>query len=156
VVKFVFWEALVPTPGEGLNPSDVFHVIGYTAQTVASGSMIHLMGLSTHVLKSNEALWKQLGPLVPATQAGKAKRQIFEIYSITPFLFDSEDHLPAAIRRLGGGPYVAVEFFNDVALNPCGEYHIQLPPVIGKVTRAELPPPPHLGITTRGVSYKRA
>ena len=144
------------TPGEGLNPSDVFHIVGYTTQAIAGGSLIQLMGLSTLVLKSNEALSKQLGALVPATQAGKAKRQTFEIYSITPFLFGGA--VPAAIEKIEklGGPYMTVEFFNDVAYELCGEYKIQLPTVIGKTTRVELPPPPVLGITMRGVSYKGA
>ncbi len=145
----------MPTSEEGLNPSDVFYIVGYTTESIGGGSLIQLMGLSTLVLKSNETLSKQLGPLVPATRAGEAKRHIFEIYSVTPFLFGGV--VPAAIKKIEklGGPYMAVEFVNDVAYNLCSEYQIQLPAVIGKTTRAELPPPPYLGITMRGVSYKR-
>jgi hypothetical protein len=143
-------------PDEIFNPADVFHIIGYTAAQITEGLQLHLMNLSTRVLKSNEALWKQLGPLVPAMQAGKVKRHIVEIYSVTPFLFESA--VPAAIAELQGlsGPYLTFEFFNDVAHNLCREYKIQLPAIIGKTTRAELPPLPQLGITIRGVCYKRA
>ncbi|PYU44037.1 MAG: hypothetical protein DMG54_03645 [Acidobacteria bacterium] len=41
---------------QGLNPSDVFYIVGYTTQTIAGGSLIQLMGLSKLVLQSNEAL----------------------------------------------------------------------------------------------------
>ncbi len=135
---------------------DVFHIIGFTTKNILDGSQIKLTGLGHLVLKRNEELWKQVGPLVAAAQAGKVTRHIFEVYSITPFLFGSDDDIPAAIKRLGNEPYTDVEFLNDAALKLCGEYSINLPPVIGKISRAELPPPPHLGITTKGVCYKRA
>ncbi len=53
-------------------------------------------------------------------------KTVFEIYSITPFLFGGA--VPAAIKKIEklGGPYMAVEFFNDVAYNLCDEYQVQL------------------------------
>jgi hypothetical protein len=135
---------------------DIFHIIGFTTQNILDDSQMKLTGLGHVVLKRNEELWRQIGPLVAAEQAGKVTRHIFEVYSITPFVFGSGDDLPAAIKRLGNESYMDVEFLNDAALKLCSEYGIQLPRVIGKITRAELPPPPHLGITTKGVCYKRA
>jgi hypothetical protein len=134
---------------------DIFHIIGFTSQNILDGSQMKLTGLGHAVLKRNEELWRQVGPLVAAAQAGKITRNVFEVYSITPFLFGSDDVIPPAISNLGGGPYLAVEFLNDEALKLCSEYGIKLPPVLGKIKRAELPPPPHLGITTKGVIYRR-
>ena len=141
---------------EVLNPADAFQVLGYTAEQIMRGLLSQLMNLSTHVLRSNHSLSRQIGPLVPALHAGRVKRLLVEIYSVAPFLFDSE--VPAAIAEIErlGGPYMTSEFFNDVAYSLCREYQIPLPTIIGNVTRAELPPPPQLGITIRSVCYKRA
>src|SRR6267378_2810095 len=119
----------------GMASNDVFHIIGYTTQNILDDSQMKLTGLGHIVLKRNEELSRQVGPLVAAAQAGKVTRYIFEVYSITPFLFGSGSDIPAAISRLGGGPYVDVEFLNDAALKLCEEYRIHLPPVIGKITR---------------------
>ena len=37
----------MPTSEEGLNPSDVFYIVGYTTESIGGGSLIQLMGLST-------------------------------------------------------------------------------------------------------------
>jgi hypothetical protein len=83
---------------------DVFHIIGFTHNNILDGSQTKLTGLGHAVLKRNEELWKQVGALVAAEQAGKVTRHIFEVYSITPFLFGSSGDIPAAISNLGGGP----------------------------------------------------
>lgn len=137
-----------------MGTDDIFHIIGFTAQSILEDSRMQLTGLGHAVLKKNEELWRQIGPLVPATEAGKVTRHIFEVYSVTPFLFGS-GNAPAAIADLKGGPYMDVEFLNDVALELCHEFRVKLPPIIGKIPRSELLPPPNLGITTKGVYYKR-
>ena len=138
-------------------PNDVFQVVGFTSDSILQGTQMQVTGLSIVALKKNQELWQQIGPLEPALQAGKATRTTVEVYSITPFLFGSTDAISATINALiGETSYLSVEFLNDEAMSLCNELKITLPPVLGKITRAELPPPPHLGIVCRGPLYKRA
>jgi hypothetical protein len=97
-----------------VNSDDVFHVIGFTSQDVLSGSHMHLM--------------KRLGTSAPSSEA-----KLVEVYFLDPFIATD-----AAAYRLYGD-YLSVYFYSDLALALSRDYGLALPPVIAKVTRAELP-----------------
>jgi len=57
---------------------DVFHIIGYTIQNILDDAQMKLTGLGHIVLKRNEELSRQVGPLVAAAQAGPAASRFSE------------------------------------------------------------------------------
>lgn len=102
-----------------LKAEDVFHVIGFTSQDALSGAPLQL----TQRLRT------------PAHPLGA---KLVEVYSLDSFTAPD----PAAFKLYGN--YLSVYFYSDTALALSKDYSIRLPPVIAKITRAELP----LGVGT--------
>jgi|SRR5579859_1603354 len=137
--------------------NDVFHVVGFTGENILQGTGMQVTGLGIVAMKRNQELWQQVGPLQAALQSGKVTLTPLEVYGISPFLYDDLDKVfPAISNLLGEKFYQSVEFLNDEAMNLCNEIGIKLPPVLGKLTRAALPPPPQIEIVCRAPVYKRA
>jgi len=72
-------------PGFQPKPDDVFTAVGYTTSDISDNTHFHLHGISDRVRMENENLWRQLGPLVPAMQSGKVKREFVEVLYAHPF-----------------------------------------------------------------------
>ena len=130
-------------------PDDVFHAVGYTNQDILAGAQMRLLNLSSRVMTENGKLLQQFGPLVPAIQSAKAKREFIEVLSVDPFTGDGE--MPYAGPN--NGAFMVIEYLSDGALRLCREFGIQLPPVIEKLKRADIPET-H-GITLRTIYYSR-
>ena len=126
-------------------PTDVFHVVGYTHHNILSGGMFRLLTLADSLFLRMGALYSELGPLDAAFRAGRVAREDVEVFFYTPLDFGGAEQF--------GGDYQVVEFFNDEAYRLCGECNIEMPPVIRRITRAQLPA--QLGITLRHRSYRR-
>ena len=133
-----------------MNPDDVFHIIGFTRQDILKGAQIRMMQLSTLNLQAMEELWRRVGSLAMAVANGIVIREYVEVYFLSPF--DVPGMVDMAERY--GEDYQQVEFFNATALQLCRHYGIEIPPVIGQTTRAELQEP--YGTSMRFPSYSRA
>jgi hypothetical protein len=94
-----------------LNDDDVFHVLGFTNRDILS--------------EAHMALMRKL-PVRP----GPKLVEVYALDSVT-----APD--PAAFKLYGD--YVSVYFYNDTALTLSRDFGIELPPVIAKITRANLP-----------------
>ena len=130
-------------------PDDVFHAVGYTIRDISDDAQFRLLGLSGRVMMENDKLWRQLGPLVPAMESGKVKREFVEVLSVSPFLGDHEMPYTGPNNEM----FLSIEYLSDAAFRLCREYGIQHPPVIEKVTRADIPR--NHGITLRTIHYSR-
>jgi hypothetical protein len=130
-------------------PDDVFHAVGYTNQDVLEGAQLRLPGLSSRVMEENGKLWRQLGPLVPAVESGKVKREFVEVLSVHTF---QGGEMPYSAPR--GQSFMIIEYLSDAAFRLCHEYGIQHPPVVAKVTRGDVPA--IHGVTLRTIQYSRA
>ena len=129
-----------------MSPEDVFHVIGLTCNDILSGADFRILGLSECVLKDMVLLNQEFGPLRSAIQRGVLIEEQGEVL----FLFDAMDFEGAQnYRRQFGEQYDDLKFFNDVAFRLCRHYGIKLPPVLGTITRSELPHEQYLGVSMR-------
>jgi len=135
-------------PGFPQKGNDVFHVIGFTKQEIANGVQLRSLQLNSEAMKLSSVMHQRFGPLAHAAAQGIVVEKLIEVYSLDAF-GDSE-----VFEKLYGNKYMVVEFFNDTALTLSNQFKIELPPVIGKITRAELPQP--LGISMRGRCYVAA
>ncbi len=122
------------TPPVG-TAADVFHVTGFTAQQVSDGAMSRMLDLWSGNLRRMEELRRRFGSLGSAAAAGLLAREVVEIYGLPPSGPDAE----IVAREQYGGDYQSIEFLNDAALRLCQELQIDLPPLIGRTTRAQLP-----------------
>lgn len=128
-------------------PDDVFHAVGYTNRDILENAHFRLLGLTSRVMTESDKLWRQLGPLVAAVQAGKVKREFVEV--LDTFLGDVEMPYTGPNNE----PFTSIEYLSDAAFRLCREYGIQHPPVIAKVKRADIPET-H-GVTLRAIHYSR-
>ena len=107
-------------PEPELKGEDVFHVIGFTSRDILGGA--------------NWRFMKRLdAPADPAAR-GLVVRKLIEVYFLDAFV-SSDD----VFEQRYGDKYDTVNFYNEAALTLSNQYRIQLPPVISKITRAELP-----------------
>jgi hypothetical protein len=127
-------------------PEDIFHAVGCTSQDVLEGAQFRLLDLTGRVMRENEKLWRQLGPLVPAMQASKVKREFIEVLSVEPFLTDQMPY-----EGPNGQPFLTIEYLSEGALRLCALYGIKHPPIIEKVKRSDIPM--NHGITLRTIHY---
>jgi len=134
-------------PEPELKGEDVFHVIGFTGQDILGGALSRSLQLSTDNLKMMADLHQQFGALAPAAERGLVVKKLIEVYFLDPFAFFDDD----TFEQRYGNKYQVVEFYNDTAFTLSNQYRIQLPPVIGKHTRAELPN--RFGISMRGECF---
>jgi hypothetical protein len=118
------------------SPADVFHVIGFTAKHLSDGAMSRMMNLWNGNLRKMAELRRRFGTLGSAVAAGVLARELVEIYGLASF----ERGAGSDGREQYGADYQSVEFLNDAALRLCQEFQVNLPPVIGRTTRADLPP----------------
>ena len=130
-------------------PDDVFHAVGYTSRDISETALFDLLGLSGRVMMENNKLWQQLGPLVPAMQSGKVKREFVEVLSVAPFLGDHAMPYTGPNNEM----FLTIEYLSNAALRLCREYGIQHPLVIETVKRADIPG--NHGITLRTIHYSR-
>jgi hypothetical protein len=101
-----------------LKSDDEFHAIGFTSQDILAGTRAHLMQR-----------------LMDEPTSGVAVSKLIEIYYVEASgEADGKD-----FQQRYGTKYVAVYFYNQIALTLFKQYGIELPPVIGKTSRAELP-----------------
>src|SRR6266851_4268295 len=136
-------------PGYRPKPDDVFHAVGFTNRDILAGTHFRILELSARVMEENKKLWHQLGPLVPAMQSDKAKREFVEILFVDPFLGD--DQMPYSAPN--NETFTSIEYLSDPAFRLCHEYGIQHPPVIEKVKRADIPG--NHGVVLRTIHYSR-
>jgi hypothetical protein len=122
-------------PEPELKGEDVFYVIGFTGQDIVNGMQLRSMRLHDENMKMMRALRQRLGPLAHASECGLVVKKLIEVYFLDPFSFYDDD----TFERLYGNEYQVVDFYNETAFTLSNQYHIQLPPVIRKLTRAELP-----------------
>jgi hypothetical protein len=120
-----------------LKDDDVFHVIGFTRENVARGMQLRTMRLSEENLKAGMLLHQRLGNLSAAAQRGLVVKKLVEVYFLDPFSFFEDD----TFEKRFGDKYQVVEFYNEDAFTLCEHYHIELPPVIDRLMRADLPKP---------------
>jgi hypothetical protein len=99
-------------PQPKLKGENVFHVIGFSNQDILNGTHLHLMQRAV----------------------AQAERKLIEVYFVDPFVLPDN-----TFREQYGDKYKTVYFYNDAALHFSSQYHVELPPVIGDTTRAELP-----------------
>ncbi len=131
-----------PQPSAG----DTFHIIGFTREDILNGALMRSLQLSTENLKMMGALAQRLGPLSQAVERGLVVKRMIEVYFLDPFVaHDTEDF------EQKYGKYQVVDYYNETALKLSGQFGIQLPPVIGKITRAELPDA--IGISMKGMCF---
>jgi hypothetical protein len=100
--------------------------------------MSRMMNLWNGNLRKMAELRRRFGTLGSAVAAGLLARELVEIYGLASFERGSAVDVDA--REQYGADYQSVEFLNDAALRLCREFNVSLPPVIGRTTRAELPP----------------
>jgi hypothetical protein len=129
-------------------PDDVFHAVGYTSRDIQDGAQLRLLGLSSHVSKEDDRLFRQVGPLVPAMQAGRVKREFIEVLSVDLL---SSGEMP--YKAPNNETFLIIEYLSDGALRLCRESGILHPPVIEKLKRADIPE--NHGITLRAIHYSR-
>lgn len=101
-------------PQPELKPDDVFHVVGFTYRDVLSGVELQLIQLFE-------------------TPAHPSETRLVELYSIR--LFSAPDI--AAFTQYGH--FLAVYFYSETAIELSKDFGLRLPPVIAKITRAEIP-----------------
>jgi hypothetical protein len=101
-----------------IKSEDVFHAIGFTNQDVLSGAHMALMQR-----------------LIAPKASGTLVRKLVEVYFLDSFVGSGDGEF----ERLYGDKYLSVYFYNETALTLSSQYGIKLPPVIGKITRADLP-----------------
>jgi hypothetical protein len=99
-----------------------------------------MMNLWSGNLRYMEELRRRFGSLGSAAAAGVLARELVEIYGLPSSGAEGDVHLRERYGNLYGNDYQSVEFLNDAALRLCQELKIDLPPLIGRTTRAELPP----------------
>jgi hypothetical protein len=121
----------VPEPE--LKGEDVFHVIGFTGQDILDGALFRSLQLSTDNFKMMAALHQQFGALGQAAERGLVVKKLIEVYFVDSFVDDG------TFQQRYSKKYQMVDFYNDTAFTLSNQYRIQLPPVIGKLTRVELP-----------------
>jgi hypothetical protein len=138
-------------PEHDSNGGDVFYVIGFTEQDIVKGALSRTMQLSTEILKMMAALHQQYGPLAQAANRGSMVKKLVEIYCLDAFIGSGEDD---TFAQRFGRKYQLVDFYNETAFSLSNQCHIQLPAVIGKLTRAELPK--HVGIGMRSECFTLA
>lgn len=131
-------------PEPQLSGEDVFYAIGFTGQNILGGALFRSMQLSSENSKMMAALYQRFGALAPAAERGLVVKKMIEVYFLDPFAFGDDD----TFEKRFGNKYQVVDFYNETAFALSNQYKIQLPPVIGKLTRAELPK--QLGISMRG------
>ncbi len=137
-------------PEAELKGEDVFSVIGYTSQDILRYAASRSVQLSTDSRKMMTTLRQQFGPLALAAERGLVVKKLIEVYFLDPFGFGDDD----TFEQRYGNKYQVVEYYNDAAFTLSKQYHIDLPPVIGRLTRAELPK--RYGISMRGECYTLA
>ncbi len=102
-----------------------------------------MMNLWSGNLRHMEELRRRFGSLGSAAAAGVLARELVEIYGLPSSGAEGDINLRERygnLYGLYGNDYQSVEFLNDAALWLCQELKIDLPPLIGRTTRAELPP----------------
>jgi hypothetical protein len=135
----------LPMPGVQRKGEDVFHVLGFTRDEIANGVQLRSLQINMEAMRVLGEMNHRFGPLAQAAAQGLLVEKLIEVYSLDSF-GDNEK-----FEKLYDSKYMVVEFFNDTALNLASQFNIKLPPVIGKITRAELPQP--LGISMLGKWY---
>jgi hypothetical protein len=131
-----------------LKPDDPFYAIGFTQEDILNGVNIRTLNLSGENFKAMASLHTQFGPLANAAQRGLVVEKLIEVYFFERFsLLDEDD----TFEQQFGNKYQVVEYYSETALTLSRRFGIQLPPVIGKITRAELPE--SLGTSMRLKSY---
>jgi hypothetical protein len=98
--------------------NDVFHVIGFTRDHIASGLQLRTLRLTDECLKAGSALNQKLGPLALAAQKGFVVKKLVEVYFLDPFSFFDDD----SFEKEFGSTYQIVEFYNETALERCKHY----------------------------------
>ncbi|HVB33591.1 MAG TPA: hypothetical protein VNJ52_04335 [Patescibacteria group bacterium] len=127
--------------------ADVFSVIGFTREDILNGAQYRTMRLSEDNLKTMMLLRQRFGPLASAAERGLVIKGMVEVYFLDPFAFYDDN----TFERRFGSNFQVVEFYNEAAFQLSQNYHIDLPPVIEKVTRMQLPE--RLGISMRFPCY---
>jgi hypothetical protein len=107
-------------PEPELKGEDVFHVIGFTSRDILGGAHLRFM--------------KRLDAPADPAPRGLVVRKLIEVYFL-----DAPVSSDDVFEQRYGDKYDTVNFYNEAAFTLSNEYRIQLPPVIGKITRAELP-----------------
>lgn len=124
---------------------DIFHAIGFTRDDILSGALMRALQLSSDNLRWMASLAQKHGALAPAADRGVVVRKLVEVYFADPFVNHDD------FRQRFSDKYQTVQFWNETAMALSNQFHIQLPPVIAKLTRTELPP--SLGTSMRFGSY---
>lgn len=121
--------------------------IGFTSADIANGMQIRAMQLTSENLKMMGALHAQLGALAAAANGGLLVMKPLEVYFLDSFIgLDDE-----TFEKLYGRKYMVVDYYNEAAFDLSRQFNIKLPPVIAKLTRAELPK--NLGISMKAITY---
>ena len=102
-------------PQPELKRDDVFHAVGFTYQDVCSRVELKLLELFE-------------------TPADPLETRLVEVYFIDLF---SAPNI-AAFKHYGN--FFTVYFYSDTAIELSEDFGLRLPPVIAKITRAEIPP----------------
>jgi len=97
--------------------------------------MSRMMDLWSGNLRRMGELRRRFGSVAAAAAEGLLVRERVEIYGLS----SAGAGNGAALRERYGADYHSIEFLNDAALRLCRECEIGLPPLLGQVTRAELP-----------------
>ncbi len=105
-------------PQPELKGEDVFHVIGFTNQDILAGAQMNLMQY-----------------LVDPRPPHSVVKELAEVYFLDRFVALDDD----AFEQRYGNKYLTIYFYNETALALSHHYSILLPPVIEKITRANLP-----------------
>jgi hypothetical protein len=124
-----------------LRPDDVFYVIGFTGEDIVGGAQLRAMQLSAKNLEMVGILQQPFGDLEEAAKHGFVVKRMIEVYYLDFYSIESPY----------GRKYLVVEYYNETAFVLSNLFEIELPPVIGKLTRAELPK--HLRTGRKAISF---
>ena len=129
-----------------LRPDDVFFAIGFTGEDILGGAQLRAMELSSKNLEMMAVLQQQFGDLADAARCGLVVKNMIEVYSLDLFTVGHDTG-----QNPHGRKYLVVDFYNETAFTLSKLLEINLPSVIGKLVRAELPK--HLKINRKAICF---
>jgi hypothetical protein len=138
----------MPISEPELKPSDIFHVVGFTAAEVKSGAISRSLEISEEGFKTVAALGKKGSPLWEAAQADHVSKRLIEVY----FIETRGSRENVALAESYGREFQIIHFYNDTALEIIKAAGISIPAVVAAVSRADLPA--KLGVGIRDFYFK--
>lgn len=116
-------------------PSDLFHVIGFSETDVRRCSRTRSLDISEEGFKTVAEINRNSSVLWEAERQGRVVKLLIEVYFLDRRSLRADD----AFEVRYGRQFQIVRYYNDTAMYIAKKNRIELPPVLTTIARTDLP-----------------